>query len=182
MTRWTRVRILHVHTRFIVYWITETIHSIHLTQVNYSKEQINNPSPRCKRRIGILQRGRCFLSWTIHWFSLLILHGRFIMKHMRHPIDPMLHWVYGIENKDSSFLWLSVALSTLSPNEHLKFYFKSQFRSVFCSIRPVLNYSRKLFTSACFFPPLKRKAASWCHYAMWVCVYACVSYLFPFQI
>jgi hypothetical protein len=38
---------------------------------------------------------------TIHWVSLLILRGRFIMKHMRHPVDPVLHWVYGIEKQDT---------------------------------------------------------------------------------
>jgi hypothetical protein len=168
MMRWTRVRIFHVR-------ITATIHSIRLTQVSSSKEHINNLSIRCKRRIGILQRERCFLSWTIHWVSLLILQGRFIMKHMRHPVDKVLHWVYGIERIEDSFVWISVALSRFSPNKHLKCYFKSQFRNVFVQFAYFLITLANSLLSACF-PPLKRNVTSWCHYAMCVCV--CCFFLF----
>lgn len=143
-----------------------------------SKELINNLSIRCKRRIGILQRERCFLSWTIHWASLLILQGRFVMKHMRHSVDTVLHWVYGIERTEDSFVWISVALSRFSPNKYLKCYFKSQFRNDFCSVRLFLNYSRELFTFSLLssFEKKCNLMMSLCH----VCV-CLVSFPFKFK-
>jgi hypothetical protein len=50
------------------------------------------------------------------------------------------------KKREDSFVWLSVAFARFSPNKHLKCYFKSQFRNVFCSVRLFLNYSREPFT------------------------------------